>query len=134
MRLWTPTQYICLLLTTFALLLVWADDFIGIMFVAMFCWLFLPALAISAISLVCSIRCNTRHKRILLIGHIINILILAFAILNPDNRCDTNIMEEHYKEYGGQMEKLHRSVYNLLKPSTGIALEFERGRSPSSIS
>lgn len=121
-------QYVCLFLTTMFLLLIFADDFLGLMFAVMFCWLFLPALAISAISLVCSIRCNTRHKRILLIGHIINILIFAFVIFNPDNRCDANVMEEHYKEYGGQMEKLHRSVCDQLKPNTGIALEFERGQ------
>ena len=41
--------------------------------------------------------------------------------------CNADIMEQHYLKYGDRMEKLHRSLYDKLKPGTGVDIEFENG-------
>lgn len=124
--LWITIQYICVLFLSvcFTLLLV-SDLFVW--FIAIFFWLFIPAVIIACISFICSLRCNSKHKKILLILNVANILLFSFLFFNPSNRCDADIMEKHYKEYGGRMEQIYRNLYNKITPGCSVEIEFEHG-------
>lgn len=74
-----------------------------------------------------SLRCNTKHKKRLLILHIINILLVSFLYFNPANRCDADIMEKHYTKYGDHMEQIYRNLYDELTPGCYVDIEFEHG-------
>ena len=64
--------------------------------IAIFFWLLIPAVIVAFVSFICSLRCNTGHKRILLILNVVNILLFSFLFFNPSGRCDADIMESHY--------------------------------------
>ena len=124
--LWITIQYICVLFLTvcFSGLLV-TDLFVW--YIAIFFWLFIPAVIVACISFICSLRCNSRHKKILLILNGANILLVSFLFFNPSNRCDADIMEKHYKEYGGRMEQIYRNLYNKMTSGCSVEIEFEHG-------
>lgn len=125
-RLWITIQYICALFLTvcFTLLLV-SDLFVW--FIAIFFWLFIPAVIVACISLVCSLRCNSKHKKMLLILNAVNILLFSSLFFNPSARCNADIMESHYIEYGGRMERIYRNLYNKMTPGSYVEIEFEHG-------
>lgn len=125
--LWITTQYICVLFLTVCLTGILVSDGVFVFFIAMFFWLFIPAVIIACISFICSLRCNNKHKKILLSLNGVNILLLLFIFFHPFNRCDADIMEEHYKEYGGRMERLYRNLYNKMTPGSCVEIEFEHG-------
>ena len=124
---WITIQYVCVLFLTvcFAGLLVSAWVFVW--FIAVFFWLFIPAVIIACISFICSLRCNSRHKKILLILNVVNILLFSSLFFNPSDRCDADIMERHYTEYGGRMEEIYRNLYNRMTPGCSVEIEFEHG-------
>lgn len=74
-----------------------------------------------------SVKCNTTHKKILLTLHLINILLFSFWFFKPDERCDADIMERHYTEYGGRMEQIYRNLYDKMTPGCYVEIEFEHG-------
>ena len=124
--LWITIQYICVLFLTvcFTGLLV-SDLFIW--FIAIFFWLFIPAVIVACISLVCSLKCNSRHKKVLLILNMVNILLFSSLFFNPSARCDADVIEKHYKEYGERMEKIYRNLYNKMTSGCSVEIEFEHG-------
>lgn len=119
-------QYICVLFLTgcFSLLLV-SDLFI--FFIALLFWLFIPAVIVSCISFIGSLRCNSKDKKILLGLNGVNILLFLFLFFNPAGRCDADIMERHYTEYGERMERIYRNLYNKMTPGCYVEIEFEHG-------
>lgn len=125
-RFWIPIQYIGILFTTVCLIGL-NVHFIFIFVIALLFWLFMPAVIIACISFFYSLRCNTKHKKRLLILHIINILLVSFLYFNPANRCDADIMEKHYTKYGNHMEQIYRNLYDELTPGCYVDIEFEHG-------
>lgn len=126
-RFWIPIQYISTLFTTICFIGLYVNDLIFIWFIAILFWLFIPALIVASISFLYSLRSNTKHKRILLILHAINILIFSFWLFNPSNKCNADIMERHYTKYGGRMEQIYRNLYNKMTPGCSMEIEFEHG-------
>lgn len=63
----------------------------------------------------------------LLILNVVNMLLFSFLFFNPYNRCDADIMESHYTEYGGRMEQIYRNLYNKMAPGCSVEIEFEHG-------
>lgn len=63
---WKTIQYISAIVATSAIALLWINDVVGILIIALMFWLFVPALIISTVSFFLSLKCNIRHKRILL--------------------------------------------------------------------
>ena len=125
-RLWITTQYICVLFLTICFTLLIVSD-LFVWFIAILFWLFIPAVIVACISFVRSLRCNNKHKKILLILNCANILLLSFLFFNPSKRCDADIMESHYIEYGGRMERIYRNLYNKITPGCSVEIEFEHG-------
>lgn len=125
--LWITIQYICVLFLSVCLLGLIVSDLIFVWVIAMFFWLFIPAFIVACISFVCSLRCNSKHKKILLGLNGVNILLILFIFLNPFNRCDADIMESHYTEYGRRMEQIYRNLYNKMTPGCSVDIEFEHG-------
>ncbi len=125
--LWITIQYICVLFLSVCLLGLIVSDLIFVWVIAMFFWLFIPAFIVACISFVCSLRCNSKHKKILLGLNGVNILLISFIFLNPFNRCDADIMESHYTEYGRRMEQIYRNLYNKMTPGCSVDIEFEHG-------
>ena len=125
--LWITIQYICVLFLSGCLLGLIVSDLIFVWVIAMFFWLFIPAFIVACISFVCSLRCNSKHKKILLGLNGVNILLISFIFLNPFNRCDADIMESHYTEYGRRMEQIYRNLYNKMTPGCSVDIEFEHG-------
>lgn len=123
---WVIVQYLSAIIVSAAIILLWIDKLVGFMIVA-FAFLFvIPAFVISLISFFKSLRFNTRHKRIFLIWHVVNILAVLLMIFNSNDRCDANIMEEHYTKYHAQMENLYHKVRQQLKPGCSVYIEFEK--------
>ena len=91
--LWITIQYICVLFLSVCLLGLIVSDLIFVWVIAMFFWLFIPAFIVACISFVCSLRCNSKHKKILLGLNGVNILLISLIFLNPFTRCDADIME-----------------------------------------
>lgn len=121
-------QYICVLFLTTCLLGIYIPYWPIVWFIAiLFCWLTIPAVIIACISFFYSVRCNTTHKKILLTLHLINILLFSFWFFKPDERCDADIMERHYTEYGGRMEQIYRNLYDKMTPGCYVEIEFEHG-------
>mgnify|MGYP000763849398 CR=1 FL=1 len=121
-------QYICVLFVTICLLGIYIPYWAVVWFIAiLFCWLTIPAMIIAGISFFYSLRCNTKHKKILLTLHVINILLFSLWFFNPSNRCDADIMERHYTEYGGRMEQIYRNLYNKMTSGCSVEIEFEHG-------
>lgn len=87
---WITIQYICVSFLTVCFIGLIASDifvfFIGILF-----QLFIPAVIIACISFICSLRCNSKHKKILLVLNVVNILLFLFWLLNPSERCNADI-------------------------------------------
>lgn len=127
---WVTIQYICVLLLTGCFLGLNVGDLVGVLFVwliAVFFWLFIPVFIVACISFFCSLRCNDKHKKMLLILNVVNILLFSFLFFNPSNRCDADIMENHYIEYSGRMERIYRNLYNKMAPGCSVEIEFEHG-------
>ena len=61
--LWITIQYICVLFLSVCLLGLIVSDLIFVWVIAMFFWLFIPAFIVACISFVCSLRCNSKHKK-----------------------------------------------------------------------
>ena len=122
---WKTTQYISAIVATSAIAILWIDDVVGILIIALMFWLFVPALIISTVSFFLSLQCNIRHKRILLAWHSLNILALILWITNPNSNCNADIMEKHYESHKENFCELYQYVNNHLKPGCGISLEFE---------
>lgn len=126
--LWITIQYICVLFLTSCLLGIYIPYWAVVWFIAiLFCWLTIPAVIIDVISFFYSLRCNTKHKKILLTLHVMNILLFSFWFFKSDERCDADIMERHYTEYGGRMERIYRNLYNKMTPGCSVEIEFEHG-------
>lgn len=123
---WITIQYIAVLLLTFTAIALIISDLI-VFVIALLFWAYIPAFGVALISLVSSIRCNTIHKRILLIFNLVNILLFSVVIFNPDGRCNADIMESHYTEYAPRMEQIYHELYNKLPDSCSIEIEFEHG-------
>lgn len=123
---WIAIQYIAVLLLAFTAVGLIISDLI-VFVIVLFFWVYIPAIGVALVSLVSSIRCNTIHKRILLVFNLINILLFSVAIFNPAGRCDADIMESHYTEYAPRMEQIYHELYNKLPDSTSIEIEFEYG-------
>lgn len=123
---WITIQYICVSFLTVCFIGLIASDifvfFIGILF-----QLFIPAVIIACISFICSLRCNSKHKKILLVLNVVNILLFLFWLLNPSERCNADIMERHYAEYSGRMEQIYNNLFNKLTPGCSVEIEFEYG-------
>ena len=126
-RFWITIQYICVLLLTVCFTGLLVSDLIFVWFIAIFFWLFIPAVIVACISFFCSLRCNSKHKKILLILNVVNILLFSSLFFNPSNRCDADIMERHYTEYGGRMEQIYRNLYSKMTPGCSVEIEFEHG-------
>lgn len=127
-RIWRYTQYVAAAVTTLADAILWINEVASIWIFAIFFWLFLTAGIVSIVSFFVSLRCNTQHRRILLIWHCVNILVFVLWYVNPNDRCNADIMERHYEKYHTQMDGLHRYVIDQLNPGCSIDLEFEHGR------
>lgn len=125
---WVLAQYYSVIIISASIILLWINTFIGILIIALAVLLVLPALIVSVISVFTSLPCNTHHKRILLIWHVVNILAFFLWLYNSNDKCDANIMEKHYLEYHAKMDDLYRNVYHQLKPGRGIYIEFENGK------
>lgn len=126
-RLWITIQYICVLCLTVSFTGLLVCDFVFVWFIAIFFWLLILAVIVACISFICSLRCNSRHKKVLLILNVVNILLFSFLFFNPSNRCDADVMEKHYKEYGERMEQIYRNLYNKMTPGCSVEIEFEHG-------
>ena len=124
--LWITTQYICVLFLTVCFTFLLVSD-IFVWFIAIFFWLFIPAVIVACISFVVSLRCNNKYKKILLILNGVNILLLSFLFFDPSKRCNADIMERHYTEYGESMERIYRNLYNKITPGCSVEIEFEHG-------
>lgn len=127
-RIWRYTQYVAAAVTTLADAILWINEVASIWIFAIFFWLFLTAGIVSIVSFFVSLRCNTQHRRILLIWHCANILVFVLWYVNPNDRSNADIMERHYEKYHTQMDGLHRYVIDQLNPGCSIDLEFEHGR------
>lgn len=125
--IWIAIQYICVLFVTFCLTGLIVSDFLFVFFIVIFSWLFIPAIVVACISFISSLRCNSRHKKILLILNVINILLFLFPFFNPSGKCDAEIMENLYIEYGGRMEQIYRHLYDKMAPGCYMNIEFEHG-------
>lgn len=125
--LWIPIQYICVLSLTVCFTGLLVSDLVFVWLIAILFWLFIPAVIVACISFICSLRCNSRHKKILLILNVVNILLFSSLFFNPTNRCDAYIMEKHYKEYGGRMEQIYHNLYNKMTSGCSVEIEFEHG-------
>ena len=125
--IWIAIQYFCVLFLTFCFVGIIVSDFLFIWFIVLLIWLFIPALVVACISFISSLICNSRHKKILLILNVINILLFLFPFINPSGKCDADIMENHYTEYGGRMEQIYRNLYNKITPGCYVHIEFEHG-------
>lgn len=125
---WITIQYICVLFLTTCLLGIYLPYLAAVWFIAvLFCWLTIPAVIIDGISFFYSLRCNTKHKKILLTLHVMNILLFSFWFFKLDERCDADIMESHYIEYGGHMKQIYRNLYDKMTPGCSVEIEFEHG-------
>lgn len=125
--IWIAIQYICVLFLTFCFVGLIASDFLFVWFIAIFSWLFIPAVIVSCISFITSLKCNSRHKKILLILNVINIILFLFPFFKPSGKCDADIMETHYTEYGGHMWQIYRNLYDKMNPGCYVHIEFENG-------
>lgn len=125
--IWIAIQYICVLSLTFCFTGLIVSDFLFGWFIVIFSWLFIPAIVVACISFISSLRCNSRHKKILLILNVINILLFLFPFFNPSGKCDADIMENHYTEYVGRMEQIYRILYDKMTPGCYVNIEFEHG-------
>lgn len=125
--IWIAIQYICVLFLTFCFAGLIVSDFLFVWVIVIFSWLFIPAVFVACISLVCSLKCNDKHKKILLILNVVNILLFSFLFFNPSNKCDADIMERHYIEYGGHMKQIYRNLYDKMTPGCYVHIEFEHG-------
>lgn len=123
---WIAIQYVCAVIVTVCLIGIIATP-VFIFIVVFVLWVSIPAFIVSFISFLGSLRCNTKHKKILLALHAVNILLLSYLFFSPANRCDADIMEDHYIEYGDNMEQIYRNLYNKLTPGSSVDIEFEHG-------
>lgn len=123
---WIAIQYVCAVIVTVCLIGIIATP-VFIFIVVFVLWVSIPAFIVSFISFFGSLRCNTKHKKILLALHAVNILLLSYLFFSPANRCDADIMEDHYIEYGDNMEQIYSNLYNKLTPGSSVDIEFEHG-------
>lgn len=102
-RFWIPIQYISILFTTICLIGL-NVHFIFIFVIALLFWLFMPAVIIACISFFYSLRCNTKHKKRLLILHIINIFVFQSG---KKMRCRYNgkTLYQIWRPYGANIPK-----------------------------
>ena len=126
-RFWIAIQYICVLFLSFCFIGLIVSDFLFIWVIVLLIWLFIPAVVVACISFISSLRCNSRHKKILLILNVINILLFLFPFINPSGKCNADIMEKHYTEYGGRMKQIYCSLYDKMTPGCYVHIEFEHG-------
>lgn len=124
---WIRIQYICVLFLTVCFTELLVSGLMFVWFIAIFFWVFIPAVIVACISFICSLRCSSKHKKMLLILNVVNMLLFSFLFFNPYDRCDANIMESHYTEYGGRMEQIYRNLYNKMAPGCSVEIEFEHG-------
>ena len=124
---WITIQYICVLFLTVCFTGLLVSDLVFVWLIAIFFWLLIPAVIVAFVSFICSLRCDTGHKRILLILNVVNILLFSFLFFNPSGRCDADIMESHYAEYGAHMERIYRNIYDKMTPGCSVEIEFEHG-------
>lgn len=127
MGCWIPMQYASSIIITLTLIGLWISD-LFILIIAIFILLYIPAFIIAVISFFQSLRCNTKHKRMFIGLHLLNIILFAFWWFYPGNECDADIMEAHYLKYGDRMEELYQSVYDRLQSGSGVEIEFEHGK------
>lgn len=124
---WIIIQYICVLFLALCFTGLIVADFMFIWFIIMLLWLFIPAIIVACISFVSSLRCNSRHNKILLALNVINIILLLYLFFNPSNKCNADIMENHYTEYGERMGQIYRKLYDRMTPGCYVHIEFEHG-------
>ncbi len=126
-RFWITIQYICVLFLTVCFTGLLVSGWIFVWFIAIFFWLLIPAVIVACISFICSLRYDSKHKKVLLILNVVNILLFSSLFFNPANRCDADIMERHYTEYGGHMDQIYHNLYNKIAPGCYVEIEFEHG-------
>lgn len=127
---WIAVQYVAAIVVTLCLGFLWLDEtmLLASMLFAMLFWLLVPAFVIVVVSFVMSLRCNSKHKRILLGIHLVNVLLFCLFFFNPGRKCNADIMERHYLKYGDRMSELYEEVDGRLKPGVHIDVEFEHGK------
>lgn len=125
---WITIQYICVLFLTICLVGLIVSDFLFIWIIAILFCMFIPALIIACISFFNSLSCKSTHDKILLVLNIVNILLFSFLFFNPTDKCNADIMENHYIKFGDRMEQIYRYLYPKLTPGSAVEIEFEHGK------
>lgn len=101
------------------------------LFIVLYClffWITLPVLIVDAVSFFKSLKRDSTHKKILLILNSLNIALFLFWFINPNTKCNADIMEKHYIKYGERMEQINNRLCNEMTPGCKIFIEFEHGK------
>ena len=78
--IWIAIQYICVLFLTFCFTGLIVSNFLFMWLIVIFSGLFIPAVVVACISFIRSLRCNSRHKKALLILNVVNILLFFIGV------------------------------------------------------
>ena len=113
-------------IVTAMIVLFWVDDFLGFLLAIFGCWITVPAIVLSIVFFVMSLRWRDIWQRIAVVWGGLNLLmlILYFLVQAPNQRCNPDIMAKHYEEHHTEMEELHRYIQSAIADSCDITLEF----------
>ncbi|MCR9011132.1 hypothetical protein [Gabonibacter chumensis] len=110
-------------------LLVLVYDDVALLMLFMACailwFLVIPCIGIWIYSFVKSIMHRTKHDKILLALHIVNI-IQFIIICTLNTTCSAEIMEAHYIEHKQEFQTFINNTRHRLPDSTSIDIEFNR--------
>lgn len=118
------------ILVTLGIVAFWHEPFIALLMAVGFFWITLPVLVTAGIFFCLSLKMKTVGQKIIAFYGFFNILLLVvyhFVAL-PQQTCDADIMDRHYRKHAADFEELCHFTVDALDDSCGITLEWEHGR------
>ena len=120
------------LFVTVFIFVLWNDDFVGFMLALLYFWIILPLIVLSIVFFFMGLRRRNKWQWAAVIWGGVNLLLFVLYIFvqAPNQRCDPDIMAEHYDKHHIEMEELHSYLKSVVADSTSLLLEFD-GSTPA---
>ena len=118
------------ILVTLGIVALWYEPFIALWMAVGFFWITLPVLLTAGAFFGLSLKMKTVGQKVIAFYGFFNILLLVayLVVALPQQSCDADTMERHYRKHAADFDELCRYTIDALDDSCGITLEWEHGR------
>ena len=118
------------ILVTLGIVAFWYEPFLALWMAVGHFWITLPVLLAAGAFFGLSLKMKTVGQKVISFYGFFNILLLVayLVVALPQQSCDADTMDRHYRKHAADFDELCRYTIDALDDSCGISLEWKHGR------